>query len=55
MNKMEKYQDMYHNFAIEKDTVFMTHGGARVQVFGKMAQRGDELWLEFRIAIVIGE
>lgn len=59
MNKMENYQEMNHNLAAEKDTAltepFLTPDGARVQVFGKMVQRGDELRPEFQMAKVIGE
>lgn len=59
MNKMENYQEMNHNLAAEKDTAltepFLTPDGVRVQVYGKMVQRGDELRPEFRMAKVIGE
>lgn len=59
MNKMENYQELNHNLAAEKNTVltepFMTPDGVRVQVFGKMVERGDEFRPEFRMAKVISE
>lgn len=59
MNKMENYQELNHNLAAEKDTAltepFMTPDGVKVQVFGKMVERGEELRPEFRIVKVISD
>lgn len=59
MNRMENYQELNHNLAAEKNTAltepFMTPDGVKVQVFGKMVQRGDKLWPAFRMAKVISE
>ncbi len=59
MNKMENYQEMNHNLAAEKNNAltepFITPDGVKVQVFGKMVERGDELRPEFRMAKVIGD
>ena len=56
-DKMENYQEMNHNEAARKNTAltepFLTPDGIKVQVFGKMVQRGEEMHPEFRIAKII--
>ena len=56
---MENYQESNHNLAAEKNTAltepFITPDGVKVQVFGKMVTRGDELRPEFRIAKIIDD
>ncbi|MBO4843955.1 MAG: hypothetical protein J5490_05120 [Bacteroidales bacterium] len=57
MNKMENYQEMNHNEAARKNTAltepFLTPDGVKVQVFGRMIQRGEEQYPEFRLARII--
>ena len=57
MNKMENYQELNHNEAARKNTAlpkpFKTPDGVKVQVFGKMVQRGAESHSEFRMAKII--
>lgn len=57
MNKMENYQELYHNNAAHKNTAltepFPTPDGIKVQVYGRMIQRGEKLYPEFRIVKVI--
>lgn len=57
MNKMQNYQEENHNIAAKKNTAltepFFTPDGVKVQVFGEMVRRGDELYPEFRMARII--
>lgn len=59
MNKMENYQEMSHNRAAEKGTAiteaFLTPDGVKVQVYGRMVQRGDMVNPELHIVKVIEE
>lgn len=59
MNKMENVLEVNHKMAAETNRaltdVFTTPDGVRVQVLGKLIQRGKILNPEFQIAKIIGE
>ena len=59
MNKMENAIAINHNEAAKMNNaitnVFSTPDGAKVQVFGKMVQRGKEIFPEFRLIKITGE
>lgn len=52
MNKLQNYLEENHNLASEKNTAltnaFITPDGVKVQVYGQMTNRGENLCPEFR-------
>ncbi len=59
MNKMENALETNHRMAAVKNTaltnVFYTPDGVKIQVYGKLVQRGKELHPEFRIVKIVDE
>lgn len=57
MNKMENYQELNHNKAAERNNAiteaFDTPDGVKVQVYGRMVERGDIVTPELRMVKVI--